>query len=127
MEWRMRWQDLGNTAIGLWLLASPWALGLAEADRLKAAALAGGALVVLCASLATAFISVIWQHWITCALGLWQMLSPWALHFQDVHAANVNALVAGFWIAVLSLWVLILEPDAAPSPHTAAGLPSAVP
>ncbi len=111
MDRGIRWQDFGNAAIGGWLVWSPWALGLQSAWPVRTAALVAGTLIVIVALMtASSFcFPVIWRQWLACGVGLAQMVSPWTWNFVEVHPAQVNAVVTGFWIAVLSLWALIAE------------------
>jgi SPW repeat len=44
-----------------------------------------------------------WQDWVTFVLGLWLVVSPWALgHLNDVPTALWNAFVLGLAIAISS-------------------------
>jgi hypothetical protein len=125
----MQWQDFGNAAIGGWLVLSPWALGLQSAWEVRTAALVAGMLVVIVALMAaSSLLPATWRQWLACAVGLGQMASPWLCNFFDVHPAQVNAVVTGFWIAVLSLWALIAEQQGCePDFRGQAGLLSADP
>lgn len=109
MERGMQWQDFGNASIGGWLVLSPWALGLQSAWDVRTAALAAGTLIVIVALMAPSFLPMIWRQWLACAVGLGYMASPWICNVSEVHPAQVNAVVTGFWIAVLSLWALIAD------------------
>jgi hypothetical protein len=44
-----------------------------------------------------------WQDWSSWALGIWLLLSPWALFFEYEPAALENALVVGALIIVVEV------------------------
>jgi hypothetical protein len=52
-----RWQEIGETALGLWLIGSPFTLGYAETGALRYWHFILGAIVVLLAALK------LWQDW----------------------------------------------------------------
>ena len=72
-----------------------WAIGLA----LVATAL--GAILVPRA----------WEEWTEAVLGLWLIVSPWALGFRTDVNARQAAVVTGVVIAVLALWTLATDKD----------------
>jgi hypothetical protein len=101
----LRWQDWVNLVLGALLAISPWALGYAENQ-----AAMWGALVV---GVAIALISVIdlgkpaaWEEWVNLVLGLWLIISPFALGFSTVAAAAWSAIVAGVLVAIFAAWAL---------------------
>lgn len=47
-----------------------------------------------------------WQDWVNLLLGLWLIVSPWALAFSNNGAALWNALIVGAIFVVLSLLAL---------------------
>ena len=57
------------------------------------------------------------KHWqdpvnaVLVGLGLWLIVSPWALGFNTHYQATMNALVFGVAIAVLALWILLTDKD----------------
>ncbi|HEU0202734.1 MAG TPA: SPW repeat protein, partial [Burkholderiaceae bacterium] len=51
-----------------------------------------------------------WQDWISVALGLWLLMSPWALGFSSFEAATWNAALFGIAIVVLE-FADVLVPD----------------
>jgi hypothetical protein len=52
-----RWEEVGEIALGLWLIASPFILGYAGDDMLRAWHVALGAIVILLGALQ------LWQDW----------------------------------------------------------------
>ena len=63
-----------------------------------------------------------WQDWVTFFLGLWLVLSPWILGYEDHEAATLNATIVGFAVTYLSLFELSLEQIAEEWINVAAGL-----
>ncbi len=98
------WQDSINALLGVWLILAPWALGF-QGDSSAAANTAIVGLLLLAAALGAIFVPRAWEEWTESALGLWLVLSPWALGF-DTLAARANAVVAGLVILTLALWAL---------------------
>lgn len=99
------WQDVVSVVVGLWLIASPWVLGLrgplqALGDFVViGAVLAGFALTAV-------FLPESWEEWSELVLGLWLVASPWILGFNDVQPALLNAVASGGIVTVLAVWVL---------------------
>jgi len=47
-----------------------------------------------------------WQDWVNLALGVWLVVSPWLLSFNDNPAATWNSVLIGLAFAALSLMAL---------------------
>lgn len=104
------WQDAVNVVLGAWLVLSPWALGFAgEAIPTGNAVIVGIALVA--AALGAIFVPRAWEEWTECVLGLWLVVSPWALGFSGQAQAMVSAVATGVVIALLALWTLATDKD----------------
>lgn len=110
MKQTKHWQDPVNALIGVWLALSPWALGYQDH---MAAATNGVVIgvVLIAAALGAFFMPRAWEEWTEGVLGLWMIVSPWALGFDMRHDAMVNAVVSGIVILVLALWVLLTDKD----------------
>lgn len=104
------WQDPLNLVLGLWMIASPWALAYQSEATAMANALIVGGLVVILAALEV-FKLKAWEEWTSFALGLWLAMSPWVLGFDVVVIAMANALIVGLVIAALALWALGTDRD----------------
>ncbi|MER3479444.1 MAG: hypothetical protein C4327_02900 [Meiothermus sp.] len=97
-----RWQDISNLVLGLWLVLSPWILGYASTS----AALWNGILVgIVVAVLALTHMrgGPLWEEWVSLALGIWLILSPWLLGFSSLSVPTWNAVVVGVLVAILAL------------------------
>lgn len=49
-----------------------------------------------------------WQDLVAALLGAWVVLSPWALGFQDVQAAMVNAVIIGLVLIAAALGAIFV-------------------
>lgn len=124
--WKLRWQDLVNVGLGLWLFVSaaflrhamanatlwhsmpgappPEGVGSATMWNL---AIVGIAVVSLALFAALAF--RVWQEWLNMTLGIWLFVSPWVLGFHASTALRWNAVITGVLVAALAAWVLTQE------------------
>ncbi|MBN9461537.1 MAG: SPW repeat protein [Burkholderiales bacterium] len=101
---RAHWQDRIEVALGLWLVASPFVLGMRHQGAAWAAMLAGVAVVTLAVD--AFYYPEIVEEWGSLALGIGLAASPWLLGFQAEPAALANALACGVAIAALSFWTV---------------------
>jgi hypothetical protein len=90
-------------ALGLWLIASPWALGYA-AQQTQAWNAWGIGAVVTIAALAALIAFHKWEEWANAALGAWLIVSPFLLAFGTQAAATWNQIVVGALICILAVW-----------------------
>jgi hypothetical protein len=104
------WQDYVSVLVGIWLMVSPWALGIHGNLAAIGNSVVIGAVMVAFAVVAL-FIHESWEEWSEIVLGLWLMGSPWILEFTGIPIAMQNALLCGGLITVLALWVLGTDDD----------------
>ena len=104
------WQDPVNAILGVWLILSPWALGIQGATAAMASMIVIG-IALIAASLGAIFVPRAWEEWTEFALGLLLIVSPWALGFSTLDPARFNAVTAGIMIAALALWTLLSDKD----------------
>ena len=113
---KKHWQDWGNLALGLWVIASPWVLQHAMVTGAPAANAAtnstmwnlyivGAAIAALAG--AAIFIFQAWEEWTNVALGAWLFVSPWALGFSASALLMWNAIIVGALVVFLAGWMLI--------------------
>jgi hypothetical protein len=97
--------DLYNLLLAALLLASPWLFKLSNGVA-KMEMWAGGA-VIAAISLAAIAAYANWEEWANVAIGLWLVISPWALGFTHTRAMHycigIGAVVAFF--ALIELWL----------------------
>lgn len=115
-----RWQDHIVFIIGMWLIASPWALGSYGSDSLPAGApawnfLLCGLIVAALGGAAYAFYHL-WEDRADIVLGGWLVASPWALQYKESPLFTWNALICGLLLIVLAAWVLLERRSLEPLP-----------
>jgi hypothetical protein len=108
MKQLKHWRDVVNAVIGIWVALSPWALGFSGAHAATVNAIAVG-VALIAAALGAIFVPRIWEEWTEAALGVWLMISPWALGFRGVGEARNAAAATGLVIAVLALWTVMAD------------------
>lgn len=110
MKQLKHWQDAVNAVLGAGLVLSPWAIGYqAQMTATSNAILIGAAL--LAAALGAIFVPRAWEECTEGALGLWLIVSPWALSFATLRGAMLTAVVSGIVITALALWTLLTDKD----------------
>ncbi|MGP0090377.1 MAG: SPW repeat protein [Xanthobacteraceae bacterium] len=96
-----QWEDWTSWVLGIWLLLSPWVLWFEKDATAMHNAVVVGLLIIL-AELIELSIFRDWEEWINVALGVWLIISPWALRTSDA-AAKINFLVVGVLVLVLAV------------------------
>lgn len=99
------WQDdlIGILGVGLFL--SPWVLGYTgHAGAFGNALVIGAVMVVLALAALVNFHA--WEEWAGIALGVWLIVSPWAIGFAGLAAAMWTAVIFGVLTLVLAGWSL---------------------
>ena len=106
----LHWQDPVDLVLGVWLALSPWVLGHSgETVPTANAVIVGVALVA--AALGAILVPRAWEEWTELALGLWLVVSPWALGFSADGRPMLAAVATGISIAALALWTLLTDKD----------------
>ena len=52
-----------------------------------------------------------WEEAVNIALGVWLVVSPWALRFSDQANVRLNAVIVGLLVMALAIWAMVLDPD----------------
>lgn len=110
MKQLKHWQDLVNALLGVFLILSPWALGFQDTMAAMVNAVVIG-VALIAAALGAIFVPRAWEEWTEGVLGLWMVVSPWALGFSMHRDAMLAAVVTGIVIAALALWTLMTDED----------------
>ena len=95
-----RWQEWAGFLLGLWLAVSPWVAGYA----VHPAATANAVFVGLGLSLGSHFQAALDEcegQWLNLAAGLWLVVAPFFLGFNDA-VATATSLCVGTVVAVLA-------------------------
>jgi SPW repeat-containing protein len=90
-----------NFIAGLCLLFAPWVLGFTAETHAAWNAWIVGVVVALVA-LGALFAFSEWEEWVNLVLGLWAIISPWALGFTGVSAAAMTHIILGLIVAILA-------------------------
>lgn len=107
------WQDPVNAALGAWLVISPWAAGFAG-DTVATANMVVVGVALVAAALGAMFVPKAWEEWTEAVLGLWLIVSPWALGFSAVNAAMLIAVIFGIAVTALAAWTLGTDKEYSP-------------
>lgn len=99
---KLSWRAILGLLLGIWLIASPFVLGFAEAEPagMWTALLAG---ITLCAlSLIELDAADPLVYWLALALGAFLVAAPFVLGFNDHVAALVSSIVVALAVAALA-------------------------
>jgi hypothetical protein len=110
MKRMKHWQDVVSVLVGVWLIASPWVLGIHGNLAAVGNCVAIGAVLVSFA-MVSLFVPEPWEEWSEMVLGLWLIASPWILEYTALRVAVQNSLISGGVIVVLALWVVSTDDE----------------
>lgn len=104
-----RWQDWFNVILGLWTVASPWALGFVDSESVATQAtwILGAAIVVF-AGIAV-YMHKTWEEALSIILGICLFVSPWALGFAGQRTPTMNAVIVGLLVTAFAVWAMVRE------------------
>ena len=109
--------DVVNLTLGMILFFSPWLFGLAAGAQCQTASTVGIFIAVLSIAALAAF--AVWEEWLNLIAGVWLIVSPWLLGFQDSDAMTVDVAI-GSVVAVLAAFEVWLTHGARPRMTTSA-------
>ena len=101
------WQDAASLLLGVWLVLSPFALGLAGAAVWITIVL--GLCVVLAAVEGLVLPSYL-EEWVEILFGLALVVAPWAVGYESV-SATINSALSGVLVILLAVWELMTDRD----------------
>lgn len=111
MDWsNTKLCDVANLILGAILFFSPWIFGFSGMAS-QNAYVCGIIIAVLSIAALAAF--AVWEEWINLIVGLWVLVSPWALGFAATREAMQVHVVIGVLVAVLAaieLWIMHQNP-----------------
>jgi len=104
--------DVANLILGGVLIVSPWLFGFSDKAAFNNAVVSGIIIAILSVAALAAF--AFWEEWLNLVLGLWLLISPWAVRFafDDRTAMQVHIMI-GIIVAVLAaveLWITYRRP-----------------
>jgi hypothetical protein len=109
--------DLYNLLLSMFLFIAPWLFARANVTATVDLLASAAAIAILSLGAMVAF--TIWEEWANLLLGIWLIVSPWALGFAHTSAMHcsigVGAAVA--FLALLELWLVYdaADPGSLPS------------
>jgi hypothetical protein len=109
--------DVANLVLGMVLFFSPWLFGLAAGAQWQTASTVGIFIGVLSVAALAAF--AVWEEWLNLIAGLWLIVSPWLLGFQDGDAMIIDVAI-GTIVALLAAFEVWLTHGARPRMTTSA-------
>ena len=102
-----RWHDWAVFTVGLWLAVSPWLAGYASQPEATANAAITGLVLALAAHFeASCEVSL---ERLNLGGGLWLIMAPFLLGFDDMPVAAANCVAAGAAIGALAASSLQLD------------------
>ncbi len=104
------WQDWVNVGLGSWLLVSPLTdISASHTGAAAWSAYLGGGLVVVVALAATGR-PQLWKEWLNAAAGLWLVMAPHLIGFEDQLGQMQNHTIVGLAVAVFAIWAVLRRP-----------------
>lgn len=103
-----------NVIAGIWLVISSWVLGFAGQPMAMWDTFLVGIAVLVLAALRLRASRAAELSWVNFVLGLWLIISPFALGFSSLATAMGNALIVGVLVALFGIWAASQARIAAP-------------
>jgi hypothetical protein len=103
--------DVANLILGMVLFFSPWLFDLPTGAEWQTASSIGILIAVLSIAALAAF--AIWEEWLNLIAGLWLIVSPWLLGFQNSDAMTIDVVI-GTVVASLAAFEVWLTHGAKP-------------
>jgi hypothetical protein len=109
LRWRPKWRresilDTYNIALAAFLFLSPWLFAYTEGNARCDIWITSAAVAVTAMSAILAYAN--WQEWLNVVLGMWLIMSPWALGFAHTKAMHVSIGI-GIAVAFVALVELL--------------------
>ncbi len=101
----LKWEDWVGIGLGVWLIASPWALGFSDQAAPTMNALIMGSILVL-DELLEVVVHEMAEEWLDLVAGLWLMVSPLVLGFASQTAASANTVAVGVLTVLFAAWAM---------------------
>ena len=99
--------DVANLILGMILFFSPWLFGLSSGAQWQTASIVGILIAVLSIAALAAF--AVWEEWLNLVAGLWLIVSPWLLGFQESNAMTIDVLIGAVVaaLAAFEVWFTV--------------------
>jgi SPW repeat-containing protein len=107
-DWsRAKLCDVMNLFLGTILFFSPWLFSLSAGAPRQTASIIGLFVAVLSIAALAAF--AVWEEWLNLFAGLWLIVAPWLLGFQDSNAMTIDVVIGTVVaaLAALEIWLAV--------------------
>jgi hypothetical protein len=105
-----RWQDQVILLLGLWLIASPWAMGYPSASPPMTNAVIAGIIMVAMAAF-DLYKTYVWAVVLNIVVGAWVAVSPWFVGILHDRTMMASLIATGVATVILGLWELRTDPE----------------
>ena len=102
-----RWQDWANLVLGSWLSVSPWVLDYTGTAAAWNAHGMGVGIVVF--ALIAAYMPKAWEEMINTLLGIWLVISPFALGFAASESVALHTVLVGILVTSFAVWAMFSD------------------
>ncbi|MCC6682692.1 MAG: SPW repeat protein [Phycisphaeraceae bacterium] len=92
-----------NLLTGIWLIIAPFVLAFGFGVPIWNSVVVGGLIIIL-ASVRLVAVTGQMFSWVNALLGVWLVMSPFALSFNDLPRALWNSIVCGVIVIVFGMW-----------------------
>jgi hypothetical protein len=93
-----------NFLAGIWVLISPWILAFSGVYSADWNNVIIGTAVLLLAASRLWWSQGTWASWVNLILGIWLIISPYALGFAGYSTPTTNNIIFGIVVGILALW-----------------------
>jgi SPW repeat len=111
--------DVVNLVLGTILFFSPWLFSLSAGAPRQITSIIGLFIAVLSVAALAAF--AVWEEWLNLIAGLWLVVAPWLLGFEDSYAVMVDAVI-GIVVVGLATFEIGLAMDRGQGGPTGGGM-----
>jgi len=119
-DWsRAKLCDVVNLVLGTILFFSPWLFSLSAGAPRQITSTMGLFIAVLSVAALAAF--AVWEEWLNLVAGLWLVVAPWLLGFEDSNAVMVDVVI-GIVVVVLATFEIWLAMDRRQGGPTGGGM-----
>ena len=107
--------DVMNLFLGTILFFSPWLFSLSAGAPRQTASIIGLFIAVLSIAALSAF--AVWEEWFNLIAGLWLIVAPWLLGFQDRNAMTVDVVIGTIVaaLAAFEIWLSVHRRQGGPT------------
>ena len=102
LSFSREWQDWCNLLLGIWLCLSPWVLRFVDDREATENAVAVGFLIIVAEVFTFSMLRVV-EEWINVVLGMWLVVSVWALEIT-ASTAKGDLVASGLLICLLAVY-----------------------